>query len=78
MADDKTGVFGVSPPSTKSRLIPKSELQSGGDLYPVDGEVSQLNDLIGNTVRYVDVTVRRKDLQRVIKSYLDEVKLLRK
>jgi hypothetical protein len=32
MVDDETEVFGVKPPSTKPRLIPKADLQGGHDL----------------------------------------------
>jgi hypothetical protein len=74
MVDDQTDLFGVKPPSTKSRLIPKADLQ-GHDLYPVEGESSQINLLIpGDRVAYTNVVLRRKDLQRVIDGYIAEAR----
>ncbi len=79
MIDSKTKVFGVRPPSTRSRLIPKSDLQ-GHDLYPADGEVSRLDNLFpsGADPAYISVAVRRGDLARVIKEYISEARKIKK
>jgi hypothetical protein len=70
MVDDETELFGVKPPSTQSLPISKTELR-GMDIYPADGENSQLNHVLGqDRVAYTNVTVRRKDLRRVIDSYI--------
>jgi|GraSoiStandDraft_40_1057318.scaffolds.fasta_scaffold204824_1 hypothetical protein len=72
MVDSETELFGIKPPSTKPRPIPKTELLH--DLHPVDGENSQLNHVIpADSPAYIDVTVRRKDLVRVIDSFLAEI-----
>jgi hypothetical protein len=82
LVDDRVRLFGARPPSTKSRLIPKDELKR--EIYPAEGDVSQLNDLwpAEHPPAFVDVTIPRKDLRRIIKIYLDEyvreVKQLRK
>jgi hypothetical protein len=74
MVDAETELFGVRPPSTKSRLIPKADLQ-GHDLYPANGETSQINHLLSTeSIAYTDVTVRRKDLRRVINGYIAEAR----
>jgi hypothetical protein len=74
MVDDQTELFGAKPPSTQSLPIPKAELQ-GMDIYPADGENSQLNHVIGqDRVAYTNVTVRRKDLRRVIEGYIAEAR----
>jgi hypothetical protein len=77
MIDDKIELFGVKPPSTKPTLIPKADLQ-GQDLYPVDGENSQIGHVLplDADVAYVDVTVARKDVRRVIKELLAEAREL--
>jgi hypothetical protein len=78
MVDDETEIFGVKPPSTKLRLISKSDLQ-GHDLYPAHGEISQINHLLpGDSIAYLNVTVRRKDLRRVIEGYISEAKRIAK
>jgi hypothetical protein len=74
MEDPETDVFGVKPPSTKPRLIPKADLRSRHDLYPADGDISQLDDIVSHNAVYVDVSVRRKDLPRVINDYIAKVK----
>jgi hypothetical protein len=72
MVDDETQLFGVKPPSTKSRPISKADLMN---LCPADGDVSHLNSEVPQGVPvYVDVTVQRKDLQRVIDGYIAEAK----
>jgi hypothetical protein len=77
----ETEIFGVKSPSTKSRRIPKSELR--GELFPVDGDVSEIGHIAspGPDSTYINVTVRRRDVKRLIKKYLteyvDEAKLLR-
>jgi hypothetical protein len=69
IVDDETRVFGIKPPSTRIRLLPKEELRK--DMYPAEGDVSKLvyqwprgGDLAD--VAYTDVAIRRKDLRRVI------------
>jgi hypothetical protein len=70
IVDDDVEVFGVKPPSTKSRAIPKDELH--GQLYPADGDLSQLGHVASaeSDATYVNVTVRRSDVRRMIKRYL--------
>jgi hypothetical protein len=71
MVDDEAELFGVKPPSTQSRPIPDKELS--GELYPVEGEVSNLYQLLTpNEIAYSNVTIRRSDLRRLIKKYLKE------
>ena len=72
VVEDDVELFGIKPPSTKSRLIPKNELH--GELYPADGDVSQLGHVAsgGPDATYVNVTVRRSDVRRMIKKYLSE------
>jgi hypothetical protein len=76
VTDDETEVFGIEPPSKRSRLISKSELQDefGFGVYPVDGDVSQLDDVTGKRTRYVDVTIRRKDWKGVIDGCIAEAR----
>jgi hypothetical protein len=70
--DDRVRLFGAKPPSTKSRLIPKNEF-AGHEIYPPEGEVSRLDSVYPNEPpAYVNVTVPRSDLARIIKIYLDE------
>jgi hypothetical protein len=71
MVDDETEIFGVKPPSTKSRPIRKADRRG---LWPVLGEVSQLEDL--GHPEYVDVTVRRKDLRRIINDVIAQAKFI--
>lgn len=77
----ETEIFGVKPPSTQSMPIPKSELR--GELFPVDGNVSEIGHIAspGPNSTYINVTVRRHDVKRLIKKYLteyvEEAKLLR-
>jgi hypothetical protein len=79
MVDDRVRLFGIKPPSTKPFLIPKSELH--GELYPSEGETSELRLIVGSDPEYVNVTVPRSDLRSIIKIYLseyvDEAKQLR-
>jgi hypothetical protein len=60
LVDEKVELFGVRPPSTKSRPIPKSELTD--DLYPAEGGVEQLNNHISDEPIYRNVTVRHAHL----------------
>ena len=77
MVDDETELFGIKPPSTKSLRIPTSELQ-GRDFYPAGGDSSQLNHLIPkDRVAYTDVTEHRRDLRRVISSYIAEARRIK-
>jgi hypothetical protein len=72
VVDAETELFGVRPPSTQSLLIPKSGLEH---LYPSDGEVSELSTgLALDSPTYINVTVRRKDLRRVIDGHINEAK----
>jgi hypothetical protein len=72
MVDDETQLYGVKPPSTKSRPISKADLVH---LCPADGDVSELNsDVSHGSAIYVNVTLRRNDLRRVINSYIAEAK----
>ena len=78
MVDDDAELFGVKPPSTVSRLIPKAELQ-GHDAYPAEGATSDINHMFATDgVAYTNVMVRRKDLRRVINGYLAEAKQISK
>jgi hypothetical protein len=71
MVDDGTELFGVKSPSTQSRPIPKKELS--GELYPFEGEVSNLYQLLApNEIAYSNVFIRRSNLRRLIKKYLTE------
>ena len=74
MVDDETELFGIKPPSTQSLPISKTELR-GMDVYPADGDNSQLIHVLGSvSIAYTNVTVRRKDLRRVIDGYLAEAR----
>jgi hypothetical protein len=69
MVDDEAVLFGVRPPSTKLRPIPRDELS---ELYPVTG-LSQLNYRTPyDRVAYVAVKVRTKDLRRIARDYPKE------
>jgi hypothetical protein len=71
MVDDDAKLYGIKPPSTKSRLIPKQELT--GELYPFPGERSDLNKLLApKEVAYSNVTISRRNLRHIIKKYLTE------
>ena len=74
MVDDSVRLYGAKPPSTKSILIPKDELSGGHELYPADGDVSEIWHLFPHEhpPAYVRVAVPRRDLRRVIKKYLTE------
>lgn len=70
--DDRVRLFGAKPPSTKSRLIPKNEFK-GHDIYPSERDDSILDSIYPNEPpAYVNVTVPRSDLARIIRIYLDE------
>ncbi|MGA3306687.1 MAG: hypothetical protein ABSC26_11885 [Stellaceae bacterium] len=73
LVDERVRVFGVKPPSTKSHLIPKDVLH-GHEVYPAEGNVSRLDNLFPgeHPPAYVNVTVPRTDLRRIIKIYLNE------
>jgi hypothetical protein len=69
MVDDEAVLFGVRPPSTKLRPIPRDELS---ELYPVTG-LSQLNYRTPyDRVAYVEVEVRTKDVRRIARDYPKE------
>jgi hypothetical protein len=64
-------MYGARPPSTVRRLIPLDEYD---ELSPVAGEsaLMAIDDLgRGRAPRYVNVTLRRRDMKREIKEYLD-------
>jgi hypothetical protein len=68
VVDDGAELFGVKPPSTQSRPIPKKEF---GKLYPVEGEVSNLcRPSAPNEIAYSNVTIRQSILRRLTKKYL--------
>jgi hypothetical protein len=75
IVDAETQVFGAKPPSTKIRLLPKEELIK--EMHPADGDVSTLvytwprgPDL--DDTAYINVSIRRRDMRRVIKNYIVE------
>jgi hypothetical protein len=71
MVDGGTELFGVKPPSTQSRPIPKKELSGG--LSPAVGEVSNLyRPSAPNEIAYSNVTISRSDLRRITKRYLTD------
>jgi hypothetical protein len=71
MVDDEAELFGVKPPSTQSRPIPKKELSGG--LSPAVGEVSNLyRPSAPNEIAYSNVTISRSDLRRITKRYLTD------
>lgn len=76
MVDDETELFGIKPPSTISRPIPKTDFHH---LHPADGAVSEIHHLFPNDggAAYINVTVRRKDLRRVINGYIAEARQLK-
>lgn len=66
MVDDGITLYGVQPPSTKSRPIPSDELAS---LHPANTGSALANLSRWDGIAYEQVTVSRRDLLRVIKSY---------
>lgn len=62
-SDDQTILYGVKPPSTKSHPIPRTELKG---LRPIDGE-SRLDYISPQRIGYINVTIRRRDLNRIIR-----------
>ncbi len=79
MVDDRVRLFAIKPPSTKPRLLSKSERT--GELYPSDDDNSELHLVTGGDPEYVNATIPRSDLRSAIKTYLaeyvDETKRLR-
>jgi hypothetical protein len=73
LVHDKTQLFGIKPPSTKSNPIPKSEL-IGHDNYPMEG--GQIGPAIPLNAdpTYIDVMVGSKGLRLVIKEIRAEGK----
>jgi len=66
-SDDEAILYGAKPPSTRSLPIPRQEYMESS-LYPVDGE-SRLDYLSPRRVGYVNVTIRRRDLNRIIQEW---------
>jgi hypothetical protein len=64
--DDVT-LYGVQPPSTKMREIPRDERRH---LHPVDDVANGLADGGSRKARYINVSIRRKDLRKAINTYL--------
>lgn len=64
-ADDETTLYGAKPPSTKSLPIPRDEQKQ---LHPVDGE-NKLDYISPHRVGYVNVTIRRRDLNRIVREW---------
>jgi hypothetical protein len=65
MVDDEVVLYGVKPPSTQSFPIPREQYSQ---LCPVEGE-SRLDKLAPRKIVYVDVTIGRQDLRRIIQEY---------
>lgn len=72
LVDERVRLFGAKPPSTQSRLIPKEDLRR--ELYPSQKTPNALDHLIpaDHPPAFVNVTVPRTDLHRIIKIYLTE------
>jgi hypothetical protein len=73
LCETRVRLFGAEPPSTRSHLIPEDK-RHGQDTYPSDKTPNALDHLFpaDHPPAYLNVTVPRKDLRRVIKIYLDE------
>jgi hypothetical protein len=82
LVDARVRLFGAEPPSTQSRLIPKEGLCR--ELYPSEKTPNALDHLIpaDHPPAFMNVTIPRTDLRRIIKIYLteyvDEAKQLRR
>jgi hypothetical protein len=72
LVEDRVRLFGAKPPSTQSLLIPKKEVR--GELYPSTKTPNALDHLrpTDHPPAFVNVTVPRSDLRRIIKIYLTE------
>jgi hypothetical protein len=72
IVDDRVRLFGARPPSTKSRLISKAELHN--ELYPSERAQNALDHVIpaDHPPAFVNVSIPRMDLRRIIKVYLTE------
>jgi hypothetical protein len=66
LSDDQTILYGKRPPSENALPIRKIDLK---EYYPIVGE-NQINYIRPfDRVAYTDVTVRRRDVRRVIREY---------
>jgi hypothetical protein len=72
MVDEKVELFGIRPPSTKARLISKTELRD--DLYPAEGDLNQINHHISDEPIFLNVTVRHATLIPAIGRYITDAK----
>lgn len=71
LSDDEVILHGVRPPSTQALPIVRSE--DDVDLAPVAGE-SSLAQLTPYKILYVNVTISKNDLDRIIRAYPEEAK----
>jgi hypothetical protein len=72
MVDEAIELFGVRPPSTKARLIAKTELTD--ELYPAEDGADQINHHISDDPVYFNVTVSLATLIPAISRYIAEAK----
>jgi hypothetical protein len=66
--DDDAELYGIKPPSTQSRLIPKNEL-ARGDLFLLDD--NNLHHPSPSRVVYTDLSLKRSVLRRLTKKFFD-------
>ena len=69
MSDNETVLCGAKPPSAKLRPIPRDD----DSMYPVDGE-SRLDYVTPRRVAYVNVKIRGRDLNRIIRQFPAEAR----
>ena len=72
MVDDETVLFGIEPPSRAPRPIPSKEAR--GPLRPIEGTSQFNHGTPYDKVAYTDVTISRKDLRRLKKTWPKQVK----
>jgi hypothetical protein len=68
LADDKTVLYGAKPPSTSPRPIAREEYKQ---IHPVIG-VDRLDYISPQKIGFENVTIKRKDLNRIIREWPDK------